>query len=199
MTSASLRLFALAAICSGCTVLSPAKVEINRAVLSEIPLELPEEKTRPATLLILAPEARPVYDTTQMAYSVQPYQLAYFSHNEWAEKPAQMILPLLVQTLQNTRYFSAVLTPPAAGRYTYALRSEILELKQDFTSDAGTLELVMRFQLSRQTPSQIIATKEISVREPMLEKTPYAGVVAANHATAKALRELARFVLETIG
>ena len=54
----------------------------------------------------------------------------------------------------------------------------------------------MRFQLSREATNQIIATKELSVREPMLEKTPYAGVVAANDATAKLLRELARFIVE---
>jgi cholesterol transport system auxiliary component len=42
----------------------------------------------------------------------------------------------------------------------------------------------------------VVAIKEVSIREPMLKKTPYAGVVAANEATAKALLELTRFVLD---
>jgi cholesterol transport system auxiliary component len=183
-------------ISSSCGLLSPVKIETKKNVLNKIPIDLPKEKSRAASLSVLIPETKPIYDTTQMAYTIQPYQIAYFSQNEWGETPSQMIQPLIVQTIQNTNYFSAVLSQPHFGRHTYALRTEILELKQDFTSNPATLELAMRFQLSREATNQIIATKEFSVREPMLEKTPYAGVVAANDATARLLRELASFIVE---
>ena len=183
-------------ILASCGLLSPAKIETKKNVLSKIPIDLPTEKSRTASLSVLIPETKPIYDTTQMAYTIQPYQIAYFSQNEWGETPSQMIQPLIVQTMQNTGYFSAVLTQPHFGRHTYALRTEILELKQDFTSNPATLELDVRFQLSREATSEIIATKELSIREPMLEKTPYSGVVAANEAIAKLLRELARFIVE---
>jgi len=189
---------AVLAIASGCTLFSPAQPEIRKQVLSEMPLELPVERTRAASLLVSVPQAQPIYDTTQMVYSIRPYEIGYFSQTEWAEKPSRMIQGLLVQTLRNTRYFSAVLTPPHSGRYTHVLRSEILELRQDFTSQPPMLQLAMRFQLSGAT-GQVIASKEITVREPMREKTASAGVVAANDATAKLLRELARFVLEKSG
>jgi cholesterol transport system auxiliary component len=190
----------LVALCvslfSSCGLLSPVKTENKKYVLNKIPVDLPKEMSRGASLSVLIPETKTIYDTTQMAYTIQPYQIAYFSQNEWGETPSQMIQPLIVQTIQNTNYFSAVLSQPHVGRHTYALRTEILEFKQDFTSNPATLELAMRFQLSRDATNQIIATKEFSLREPMLEKTPYAGVVAANDATAKLLRELARFIVE---
>ena len=189
---------ALVAIGSGCTLFSPAPVETRKQVLSEMPLELPVEKTRAASLLVFVPQTQPIYDTTQMVYSIRPYEIAYFSQTEWAEKPARMIQGLLVQTLRNTGYFSAVLTPPHSGRYTHMLRSEIVELRQDFTSRPAMLQLAMRFQLSGAT-GQVIASKEISVREPLQENTASAGVVAANDATAKLLREIARFVVENSG
>jgi cholesterol transport system auxiliary component len=138
----------------------------------------------------------PAYATTQMAYSTQAYQIAYFSKNEWAETPSQMIQPLIVKTLRNTHYFSEVLSPPDFGRHTFALRIEILELKQDFTSEPAMLQLAMHIYLSREATNQIVATKELSVREPMPERNPYAGVVAANEAMPKLLRELAKFVVE---
>lgn len=185
-----------ASIFSSCSFLSPVNIDTKKHVLSKIPVDLPMERTRAASLSVLVPETKPIYDTTQMAYSIQPYQIAYFSQNEWGETPSQMIQPLLVQAIQNTHYFSAVLSQPHFGRHTYALRTEILELKQDFTSNPATLELAMRFQLSREATNQIIATRELSVREPMLERTPYAGVVAANDATAKLIRELARFLVD---
>jgi cholesterol transport system auxiliary component len=67
---------------------------------------------------------------------------------------------------------------------------------QDFTSEPATLRLSLRLQLSDSATGRLAATKEISVREPMQQKAPYAGVVAANEAVAKALQEAARFVLE---
>lgn len=194
---------ALNALCvvlfSGCTLFSPIKIDTKQSVLNNVPLDLPSAKTHSATLLVLVPEATPLYATTQMAYTTQAYQVAYFSQNEWAETPTQMIQPLIVTALSNTHYFSEVVSQPHFGRHTFVLRIEILELKQDFTSEPAMLQLAMRFQLSREASHQVIATKELSVREPMRERNPYAGVVAANEAMAKVLRELASFIIEKAG
>lgn len=184
---------------SGCSLLLPVKTETRKDVLSKMPADLPQQKTRAATLLVFAPQTQPLYDTTRMAYTVRAYQVDYFSQHEWGETPSQMLQPLLVGALQNTHAFSAVLIPPYAGRYHYALRTEILELRQDFTSEPAVLQLSLRFQLSDDTADRVIATKEISLREPMQQRTPYAGVVAANDATAKALQEMVRFVLDKTG
>jgi cholesterol transport system auxiliary component len=180
----------------GCALMSPAPVEIRKEVLNKMPPEVPQRSSRGAVLLVFPPQTRPIYDTTQMAYATQPYEIAYFSQHEWAETPAQMLQPLLVKTLQNTNFFSAVLAPPYPGRYGYALRTEVRELIADFTSEPAALQLSLRFQLSDGAAGRVVAIKEVSIREPMLKKTPYAGVVAANEATAKALLELTRFVLD---
>jgi len=181
---------------SGCTLFSPVNIDTKKNVLNNIPLDLPSERTHSATLLVLAPDTMPAYATTQMAYSIQAYQIAYFSKNEWAETPSQMIQSLIVKTLRNTHYFNEVLSPPYFGRHTFVLHTEILELKQDFTSEPAMLQLAMRIYLSREATNQVVATKELSVREPMSERNPYAGVVAANEAMPKLLRELAKFVVE---
>jgi cholesterol transport system auxiliary component len=177
-------------------LLSPVNISTQKYVLNRIPLDLPIEQTHALSLLVLAPESDRVYGTTRMAYTTQAYQIAYFSQNEWAETPSQMILPLIVATISNTHYFREVLASPDFGRHTFALRTEILELKQDFTADPAMLQFTMRFYLRREATNEIIATKEVSVREAMREKNPYAGVVAANEAAAKVLRELATFVVE---
>jgi cholesterol transport system auxiliary component len=189
-------LIACVVLFSGCALFSPVKIDTKKNILNNTPLDLPSETTHSATLLVLVPETMPAYATTQMAYSTQAYQIAYFSQNEWAETPSQMIQPLIVKTLRNTHYFSEVLSPPYFRRHTFALHVEILELKQDFTSEPATLQLAMRIYLIREATNQIIAAKELSVREPMSERNPYAGVVAANEAMPKLLRELAKFVVE---
>jgi len=181
---------------SGCALLSSPTAQPSKQILNKMPPEVPQRSSQGAVLVVYPPQTRPVYDTIEMAYMTRPYEIAYFSQHEWAEPPAQMLQPLLVGTLQNTRFFSAVLTPPHAGPHSFALRTEIRELIADFTSEPAALQLSLRFQLSEGATGAVVATKDISIREPMQQKTPYAGVVAGNDAAAKALLELARFVVE---
>jgi cholesterol transport system auxiliary component len=183
------------AACSSCALLTPADVQTRTEMLDKTPLDLPQGKTHPATLLILAPEASAVFDTTRMAYEARPHEIAYFSKTEWAERPSQMIQPLLVQALQQTHCFSAVVTPPFTGRFSHTLRTEILALEQDFTSEPAALQLRLRVELVAEAGSKVLGTREISEREPMRERTPQGGVIAANDAMAKALQELAGFVV----
>jgi cholesterol transport system auxiliary component len=184
------------ALISGCTLLSPADSASSKAMLNKLPPAQAQRETHAATLLLLPVEAKPVYDTTQMAYMTQPYQIDYYTRHEWAATPAQMLQPLLVQTLERTRYFHAVLTPPYSGSCSYVLRTQILELVQDYTAAPATLHLALRLQLSDGASDRVIATREISLREPMAQQTPDAGVAAANEAAARALQEASEFVLE---
>ncbi len=149
-----------------------------------------------ATLLVLRPETSSAYNTTRMAYSVKPYELAYYRDNEWAATPAQMIQPLLVRTLEQTGMFRVILSPPESGHTNFALRSEIIELVQDYTTGPPVIRLRLRLQLL-DASGQPIADREISEQESMREATPYAGVNAANDALANALRESAKFVMSS--
>ncbi len=192
--SASLAIALGVAILSSCALLTPANLETRKEMLADIPVQVPAGKPHPATLLVLEPQTRTVYDTTQMAYETRPYEIAYFSRTEWAERPSRMVQPLLVQTLQRAHCCNAVVTPPFMGHYTHTLRTEIVSLQQDFTSDPPALQLMLRVQLTAEASNEVLGTREISVRAPMQERTPHAGAVAANNAMANALKELAEFV-----
>jgi cholesterol transport system auxiliary component len=180
----------------GCALLSAAKVDPETFMLNPPAPDLPQSRRCTAgTLLVFPPQAQAVYDTTQMAYTAQAHQIAYFSRHEWADTPSQMLLPLLVRALQNTRCFKSVTAPPYAYHYSHALRTDLVELLQDFTSQPATLRLVLRAQLSDDAAGRVIASREVVVREPLSQGTAEAGVVAANRATARALQEVVMFVL----
>jgi len=183
-------------VASGCALMSPPKIEPRKEVLSKLPPALPQPQSGTGSMLVFPPDANAIVDTTRIAYTREPYQVAYFSQHEWAETPSQMLQPLLIRTLQDTRHFQAVVPPPYPGRTTHLLRTEIVELIQDFGSEPASVRLSLRVRLSDGAADRLIATHDISLREPMAQKTPEAGVVAANEATAKALQEIARFVLE---
>jgi cholesterol transport system auxiliary component len=130
-----------------------------------------------------------------MAYSTQAFQIGYFNESEWALAPAQMIQPLLVETMRSVGYSCEIASPPQLGRQTLTLRTEILELKQDFSSEPAMFRAALRFSLQREPSHQLVATKEVLVSEPMRERTAYAGVIAGNVAIEKMLRALAAFAI----
>jgi cholesterol transport system auxiliary component len=181
----------------GCSLLLPPKSEPVTAILNKLPDRVPTRAARRDTLLVRLPETSAAYDTPRMAYSVRAYQLAYFRDNQWAGTPAQMIQPLLVRTMQQTGFFRAVLSPPASEPASYALRIEILELIQDHTAAPPVLRVKLRLQLF-DASGRPIAGQEIVEQETMADAVPYAGVVAANDAVAKALRDAAQFVMSTV-
>lgn len=167
-------------------------------MLSEIPDSVSSRKTRPTTLLVMIPETRQIYDTPQMAYTTQSHQVSFFAYNEWAETPSQMYHPLIITSLQNTHFFRAVHSPSHSGSSDYILTTQIQQLEQDFTGNAPVMRIVLNAQLSNGLTRKTIATQEFSVSMPIPEKTPYAGVVVANHATAQILRDLTEFVLNQV-
>jgi cholesterol transport system auxiliary component len=183
---------------AGCAVLQPAEPEPTSLLLDRMPAAVPRASQRlPAALLVYPPQARQMIDTREMAYSLRPHHLAYYSRNQWAERPSQMLQPLLVRTLEATGRFSAVSTPPPAPAGAYALRTEVVDLLQDYTQEPPALLLVLRLHLSDEKTNRTLAVREIRQREPMQHKSPYGGVVAANAALARALGEAATFVLES--
>lgn len=184
---------------SACSFLSPVKVDLpDKYILNNVPTVVPTKKTRSTILLVSIPETRPIYNTTQMVYTSRPYQISYFSKNEWAETPAQMLHPLLIQTLQKTYAFKAIVSPPYNGRYDYIINTEILELKQDFNCPRPMLVMSVRAQILKMSINQVIATKQFTVRLPIPSGTPYGGVIAANHGIVSILRRTAGFCVRTI-
>jgi cholesterol transport system auxiliary component len=182
---------------SGCSLLSPVQTEPAATyVLNTIPNHIPARSSHHAILLVSQPDTPPIYNTTQMAYTTKPYQVAFFGHNQWAETPSQMLLPLIIQSLQKTHYFRAVVTPPYVGEYNYLLATQILQLQQNFVRQPNVVEFSLRAQLIKMRSNQIIASKEFTVALPIRQKTPYGGVIATNRATGIILAELTNFCLQ---
>jgi cholesterol transport system auxiliary component len=125
----------------------------------------------------------------------EPYQVSYFVKSSWIESPAQMLQPLMVQTLQNTHMFHAVNGTEAAGAYDYILNTQILKFEQDFTRPQSVFRLTLRVNLLGAVQHRVLRSQEITVVELAPQNTPYGGVIAANRATAKALVAIRHFCL----
>ncbi len=186
-------------ILSGCSIFSPVKTEqTNTYVLNTLPRPVAKKHMHQINIMVMQPEASLMYETTQMAYSTQPYRMAYFGKNNWAETPSQMLQSLLVQTLQDTHYFHSVGVPSSLGRYDYVLSTQILNFEQRFFGRASEVVVTVRAQVIKVASNQVVAAKQFMVVEMAPENTPYGGVVAANQAVAKILGKVARFCLGSV-
>lgn len=188
-------MFSSCTFLSGCSILSPVKVpQVNSYLLASKPIVPTKPKTH-LSLNVMQPSASALYQTTQMAYNIRPYQIAYFAENRWADAPNVMLQALIIQSLQATHYFHALIAQPSPGRFDYLLDSQILELRQDFYQHPPLARFTLRAQLLRAEDNRIIATRVISTAEPLVNPTPYAGVWAMNRAVERALVLLAIFCI----
>jgi len=149
-----------------------------------------------AALLVEIPKSTQAFDTMQMAYVNKPYQLTYFSYNQWADTPAQMLHPLLIQALQNTGHFHAVIATANSTQYDVTLNTRLLQLQQVFLHHPSQIQLNLRAQLINNATHHVIATQQFNITEPAPQDTPYGGVIAANKATEKLLQQITQFVLD---
>jgi cholesterol transport system auxiliary component len=182
---------------SACSIFSPVPNQSpNTYVLNTILTTKIYKKNKTTLTLLVTPiQSLPAYNTTAIAYTPQPYQLAYFAKNRWVATPAQMLQPLILQTLQNTHYFAAVIPASVNSHYDRVLHIELLQLQQDFTQQPSVIRLTLQAQLVNAVTNQVIASKQITVIEPTTQNDPYSGVLAANNAVAKALQALIDFCL----
>lgn len=181
---------------TGCTLFSPVKnQQQNTYIINSIPGCVPKAPLSPLTLLVTPPQTTQPYNTNQIAYSTCPFTLSYFAKNFWVDTPPQMLLPLIVQSMQETCHFHAVVIPPFAGGYDLVLNTQLLQLKQDFSCHPSRVHLMLRAQFIDAT-GHVIATRQFCITAVAPCDDPYGGVVAANKAVASLLAQLTRFALD---
>ncbi len=149
------------------------------------------------TLAVAAPKAAPGYDSAQMAYMNRAYQLSYFAKNRWVDQPQRILMPLLMQTLEQTRRFQAIVALPYTGDADVQLETELLSLYQDFTKKPVQVRMVLRAQLINLRTKHVLATREFTFSEPTPQATPYGGVIATNYIIARLLPRLGAYVVQS--
>lgn len=181
-------------ILSAC--MSPVKTGPDCSyVINSVPDRMMVSRKRGLTILVSQPITDPVYNTTRMAFTTHPYQIGYYSRSHWVDSPSGMLSPLLIQTLQKTNRFKAVVSPPFPGAYDYVLDTKIKTLLIDYTCGTPVVKLTLQEDIIGASSGRLIASRVFSTSEPIPQKSPYAAVYAANHATERLLAKIAVWVV----
>ena len=190
----SLQVLASILLLAGCTSLPAPQVASQTIyVLEAQPATKPARSKRNLVLAISAPETRPGFDTEQIAYVRQAHELNYFVTSQWADTPAHMLAPLLVQAMEQTSSFQAVVQMPGAIPADLRLDTELIRLQHDFMTRPSRIQLTVRAQLIDVRGQRVLGAKQFDVSENADSENAYGGVTAANRAVQKLLDQLADF------
>lgn len=148
------------------------------------------------TLSVTTPEATSGYQTNAMQYVKKPFQVEPFAKNTWVSPPADMLFPLLTQSLQASGYFAAVVSSPYNQGAEYRLDTQLLTLKQNFLKRPSVLEFSAKVALIHVEDNRVLSSQVIGIEIPCSMDTPYGGVLAANQATRLFTEQVVHFVIK---
>ena len=190
----TLQVLTSALLLAGCTGFSAPQVANQTIhVLEAQRATKPSPLKRNLVLAVSEPQTRPGFDTAQMAYVQKPHELNYFVTSRWADTPARMLEPLLVQAMEQTGSFRAVVQLPGAFPADVRLDTELIRLQHDFVTQPSRVQLTLRAQLIDVRGQRVLAVKQFDESENAASDNAYGGVTAANRVLQRVLDQLADF------
>jgi cholesterol transport system auxiliary component len=186
----------LVAAAGGCTLLpSPRDTARNTFVLHPEPAAAAAASVpcgrRDATLLVNVPREEPGFDTPRMAYLLRPDILAYYADSRWVDTPARMMAPLLVQAMEESGCWRAVVRAPNATDADFRLDTEDLVLEQEFFHRPSRVRLAIRAVLVDTRRQSVVGTRRFEALEDAPAEDAFGGANAANRAAGRILPALA--------
>lgn len=151
------------------------------------------------TLTVDVPRAAAGYDTPQMAYLRRPHEIEYFASHQWVDTPARMLTPQIVQALQRSNAFRAVVMTPTTAAGELRLETELVRLQQDFSQSPSRVRLTLRALLINTASRQVLAAREFDLYQAAASDDPYGGALAANLLVQQLLSQLAAWASSTVG
>ncbi|MBA2652428.1 MAG: membrane integrity-associated transporter subunit PqiC [Tatlockia sp.] len=150
------------------------------------------------SILITQPEAAAGYQGSEMLYVKKPFELSSFANNAWVDQPANMLLPVIVQSLQASGYFFAVTSSANSEHTDYRLDTQLIELEQNFLKKPSQIDMVVKVVLTHVSDNRVVASRLFGVHISCPMDTPYGGVIAANRATNVLTARISEFAVSLI-
>lgn len=183
-------------VLGGCASLLPPPPKPDQVFVLEAapPTKItPTSASSRAVLAVSLPRARAGYDSAQMIWVRQAHGLETYARHRWANTPAHMLTPILVQSLEDSAAFHAVVQAPSSVAANLRLDTEIVRLHQDFRALPSRVHFTLAAQLVDIPSRRIIASTTFEESETASTDDAYGGVRAANRALERLLPKITAF------
>jgi len=181
---------------SSCSVFKPVKTENPNTYAIEAEFPPVVAGKGELNLLVSMPVARAGFESARMIYLKKAHEIEHFSQNQWVDSPARMLAPLLVQALENTATYHAVIPARSVASADLRLDTEIVRLQHEFLAKPSRVHITMRAQLVDLREKSVLVTREFDVTEASASEDPYGGVLATNRAVKVLLQQVADFCVQ---
>lgn len=181
---------------SACSPLQPVKSAGQNTYAIEATFAPAAARSGDLTLLVSTPVARSGFESARMIYLKKAHEFDYFSQNQWVDSPARMLAPLLLQALESSGKYRAVIPLRSTASADLRLDTEIVRLQHEFLTKPSQVHLTLRAQLIDLRAHTVVATREFDLIEVAANDDPYGGVLATNRAVKLLLQQVADFCAE---
>lgn len=181
---------------AGCSIFSPVSTpEVTQYDLKMTPNARFNHHEREKTVLVELPTIRQPYNTTDIVYMKRWNQPKVYAVSEWSTLPMYMVHELMLKTLNKTKYFKAVISPPTSGTPDMILNLQISQFYADFTKAKKEFTISAQSQLIDAKTFKVLAAKEYYVKTPIGQPSPNNVVLTANKGLKNLLYKLAEFTV----
>lgn len=179
-------------------LLTPLLPQQSAGTSSASTVSNPSEQSRLAapTLTVSTPIASAGFGSTHIVYQRQAHELEHFALNQWVDTPVQMLMPLMVRTLESSGAFRAVVRGSTAAISELRLDTELIRLQQEFYTSPSHVRLTMRAVMVDAATRRVMASREFEASVASPSDDPAGGVVAANLAVQNVLAQISKFCEE---
>ncbi len=132
----------------------------------------------PVQLTVQRPTAMRAIDTDRIVVMAPGGRLSYFEDAAWSDRLTALVQARLVEAMQDTKSFRAVLTTQDSLDGDYSVAIEIREFQVEVEKGSASAVVTLFAKLAQDQRGRVIATREFTARLPVASDDPANGVAA---------------------
>jgi cholesterol transport system auxiliary component len=148
---------------------------------------------RASQITVSAPSSIRALDTDRILVSASGGRISYFADAAWSDRLPRLVHSRLVEALQDSGAFRAVLTSQDRVDGEFAIATEIRAFQIDVDGGSTAANVAIFAKVVDERHGRVIATHEFSARIPANSDDPAAGVAALQDGFNQVTGDLVRW------
>jgi cholesterol transport system auxiliary component len=132
----------------------------------------------------------------QILYLERAFELRQYRYSQWAERPDRMLEPILLNALEASGQFEAVVGVAYGTFADVRLDTSRIQLQHQIFEEPSQARVRMRVQIIDLDTQEVLGTRIFDETEPAPSENPYGGVTAMNLALGRVIDQIVTFTAE---
>jgi cholesterol transport system auxiliary component len=153
-----------------------------------------QSRYRNKTIKVSYPQTAKEKLTDKMSYSYSSSERGFYQNSKWFNNLGKLVQGSVIQALDESRIFKAVLPYESTAGEDLRLESTIFDFSHHVRGDASYAVVSIRFSLIETYTGKLIKTRRFSYREDTVTTDAEGYVKASNKAMERLLNDLAAWL-----